>query len=128
MLAWHIRIRNVPPNCAAVYTEHPDYKKSPDFRVSTLMKQLLKSCSATCQVARKVWMGMWNSARDREPDKKEEQAFKQFLISKYERKQWYKSLAEVKMEESAAAGQASKAEAKLQPPPSSKVSPCSDGL
>ena len=67
-------------------------------------------------------MGTWNPSRDREPDKKEEQAFKQFLISKYERKQWYKSPAEVKMEESAAAQQENKVEAKIQPPPSSKVS------
>lgn len=69
-------------------------------------------------------MGTWNPSRDREPDKKEEQAFKQFLISKYERKQWYKSLAEVKMEESAAAtaGQENKPEPKLQPPPSTRVS------
>ena len=67
-------------------------------------------------------MGMWNPAKDREPDKREEQTFKQFLISKYERKQWYKSPAEVRMEESASAGQENKVEAKLQPPPSSKVS------
>ena len=66
-----------------------------------------------------MWMGNWNPTRDREPDKKEEQLFKQFLISKYERKQWYKSPAEVKKEEPAAPE--AKVEAKIQPPPSSKV-------
>lgn len=66
-------------------------------------------------------MGTWNPTRDREPDKKDEQAFKQFLITKYERRNWYKSPAEVAREEPAPV-QADKAEHKIGPPPSSKVS------
>ena len=65
-------------------------------------------------------MGTWNPSRDREPDKKEEQLFKQFLITKYERKQWYKSPAEVKREEATPEKEV-KVEAKIQPPPASKV-------
>ena len=63
-------------------------------------------------------MGGWNPTKDREPDKKEEQAFKQFLISKYERKTWYKSPELVLKEEQTATVQAPKAEPKLTPPPS----------
>lgn len=65
-------------------------------------------------------MGSWNPSRDREPDKKDEQAFKQFLITKYERRNWYKSPTEVAKEEPAPSGV--KAEPKIEPPPSSKVS------
>ena len=76
------------------------------------------------QVARKVWLGTWNPSKDREPDKKEEQAFKEFLITKYERRQWYKSPGEVKREEETTKAVASSAKAevnKIQPPPSSRV-------
>ena len=75
------------------------------------------------QVARKVWLGTWNPSKDREPDKKEEQAFKEFLITKYERRQWYKSPGEVKREEETtkAVASSAKAEVKIQPPPSSRV-------
>ena len=62
-------------------------------------------------------MGRWNPRRDRDPDKKDEVAFKEFLISKYERKHWYVSPAELKKETK----ESPKPEPKLQPPPSSKV-------
>lgn len=71
-------------------------------------------------------MGNWNHSRDREPDKKEEHAFKEFLISKYERKQWYKSPADVKKEEETVPAPA-KPEPKIQPPPSTKVHIIRDG-
>ena len=45
-----------------------------------------------------IWMGNWDSRRDREPDKKDEQAFKEYLRDKYERKKWYKDPNEVKKE------------------------------
>ena len=68
-------------------------------------------------------MGHWNPSRDREPDKKEEQLFKQFLISKYERRQWYKSPEDVKRESATPVEtQAPKPETRILPPPSSKVS------
>ena len=70
-------------------------------------------------MARKIWLGTWNPSKDREVDKKNEQAFKQFLLTKYERKQWYKSPQEVVRED--ASKQEVKAEPKIQPPPS-KVS------
>lgn len=73
------------------------------------------------QVSRAVWLGKWNPKRDREPDKKDEVAFKEFLIAKYERKNWYCSPAEVKKEEK----ELPKPEPKLQPPPpSNKVCRC----
>lgn len=70
-----------------------------------------------------MWMGNWNPVKNREPDKKDEHAFKEFLVQKYERKQWYKSLSEVKREEeSASSAQVEKPEqTKIQPPPSSRV-------
>lgn len=51
------------------------------------------------QVAKRSWMAKWDTKKDREPDKKNEVAFKEYLISKYERKTWFKSLSEVKREE-----------------------------
>lgn len=70
------------------------------------------------QLARKVWLGKWNSKRDREPDKSDENAFKNFLISKYERRTWYVDPKEaVKKEEKTTP----KPEPKLLPPPTSKV-------
>ncbi len=76
------------------------------------------------QVSRKVWLGNWNPSKDREPDKKDEQAFKEFLCTKYERRQWYKSLAEVRREEESnkAPPPSAKSEVKIQPPPGSRVS------
>lgn len=64
-------------------------------------------------------MGSWNSSKDREVDRKNEQAFKQFLLSKYERKQWYKPPEVVREDTSKQeAKQEAKAEPKIQPPPS----------
>ena len=68
-------------------------------------------------------MGRWNPRQDKEPSKKDELAFKEFLISKYERRQWYHSPAEVKKERETNDNTASSpaVEAKLLPPPSTKV-------
>ena len=69
------------------------------------------------QVAQKTWMGKWDPKKDREPDKKNEVAFKEYLMSKYQRKTWYKSPAEVKKDEqqvTPATGQV-----KIQPPTTS---------
>jgi hypothetical protein len=44
-------------------------------------------------------MGKWDPKKDREPDKKNEVAFKEYLMAKYQRKTWYKSPSEVKKEE-----------------------------
>lgn len=41
------------------------------------------------QVANQVWLGRWDPKQDREPDKKNPVVFKEYLIAKYERKQWY---------------------------------------
>lgn len=62
-------------------------------------------------------MGKWDSKKDREPDKKNEVAFKEYLIAKYQRKTWYKSPTEVKKDEqqvTPATGQV-----KIQPPTTS---------
>ena len=48
-------------------------------------------------------MGKWDPKKDREPDKKNEVAFKEYLIAKYERRSWYKSAADIKKEEQQAA-------------------------
>ena len=68
-------------------------------------------------------MGRWNPRQDKEPSKKDEVGFKEFLISKYERKMWYRSLAEVKREREGQNNQSSTptTEAKILPPPSTKV-------
>ena len=72
-------------------------------------------------MAKKTWSGKWDPKKDREPDKKNEVAFKEYLISKYERRSWYRSPAEVKKEEQQAAPTAD--QAKLPPPTTSvKVS------
>lgn len=47
-------------------------------------------------MARMIWMGRWDPRRDREPSKKDEQAFREFLRDKYERKKWYRDPSEVK--------------------------------
>jgi len=70
------------------------------------------------QSARRIWLGKWNSKRDREPDKADESAFKNFLIAKYERKSWYVDPKEALKEET---NTEPKPEPKLNPPPSSKV-------
>ena len=68
-------------------------------------------------------MGKWNPRHDKDPSKKDEVGFKEFLISKYERKQWYRSPSEVKKERENGSNSAPPpvTEAKLLPPPSSKV-------
>jgi Arf-GAP domain and FG repeat-containing protein 1 len=72
------------------------------------------------ELAHAVWMGRWNPRQDKEASKKDEVAFKEFLISKYERKMWYK--AEVKRESEAKNESSTPtAEAKILPPPSTKV-------
>ena len=68
-----------------------------------------------------MWLGKWNSAKDREPNRKEEDLFKEFLCTKYERRQWYKSPTQVRKDE-ASKSEVVKTETKLLPPPSSKVS------
>ena len=73
-----------------------------------------------------MWMGRWNPRQDKEPIKKDEVAFKEFLISKYERRMWYRSPVEVKKERDGKNSESTTptAEAKLLPPPSAKVSQC----
>ena len=66
-------------------------------------------------------MNTWNPKNSREPDKKDDVAFKDFLITKYQKKQWYKSPAEIKRESEA--NGPPKPDPVLQPPPPSvKVS------
>ena len=72
-------------------------------------------CFFSLQASRAIWLGKWNPKRDRDPDKRDEVAFKEFLITKYERKNWYCTPAEIKKEEK----ELPKPEPKLQPPPSS---------
>lgn len=66
-----------------------------------------------------MWLGKWNPKRDREPDKSDENAFKQYLISKYERRSWYRSPSEPTKEDTGKTE--TKPEPKILPPPSSKV-------
>ena len=73
------------------------------------------------QLAHAVWMGRWNPRHDKDPSKKDEVAFKEFLISKYERKQWYRSPADIKREREKENNTPPATETKLLPPPSSKV-------
>lgn len=40
-------------------------------------------------MANQVWLGRWDPKQDREPDKKSAVVFKEYLVAKYERKQWY---------------------------------------
>ena len=77
------------------------------------------------QLAYAIWMGRWNPRQDKEPSKKEEVAFKEFLIAKYERKQWYRSPSEVRRENEKESS-TPKTEPKLLPPPTtaSKVIKC----
>ena len=72
------------------------------------------------QLAHAVWMGRWNPRQDKEPSKKDGVGFKEFLISKYERKQWFRNPAEVRKEREKDSSAAAP-EPKLLPPPSTKV-------
>lgn len=74
--------------------------------------------SPPSQISRKIWLGKWNSKRDREPDKSDEAAFKGYLVSKYERRSWYVDPKEAVKEEERSTP---KPEPKLAPPPSVKV-------
>jgi hypothetical protein len=74
------------------------------------------------QLAHAIWMGRWNQRHDKEPSKKDEVAFKEFLISKYERKQWYRDPEAVKKERVSDADTTPAAQPKLLPPPSTKKS------
>ena len=66
--------------------------------------QLLLSCHPTHpQVANQVWLGRWDPKQDREPDKKNPVTFKEYLVAKYERKQWYTEPGEHKEEPKAVA-------------------------
>ena len=80
---------------------------------------------SSLQLAHAIWMGRWNPRQDKEPSKKDEVAYKEFLIAKYERKQWYRSAAEVKREREKESGSGTPpVEPKLLPPPSTKVTSC----
>ena len=43
----------------------------------------------TLQYCRKVWLGLWNSSMPAEPESRDEQKIKDFMVQKYERKRWY---------------------------------------
>ena len=73
------------------------------------------------QLAQAIWMGRWNPRHDKEPTKKDEVVYKDFLIAKYEHKQWYQSPPEVKTEREKDNVSAQPVEPKLLPPPSIKV-------
>ena len=41
------------------------------------------------QYCKKVWLGLWNSTQPAEPESRDEQKIKDFMVQKYERKRWY---------------------------------------
>ncbi|XP_044179926.1 LOW QUALITY PROTEIN: arf-GAP domain and FG repeat-containing protein 1-like [Acropora millepora] len=41
------------------------------------------------EYCRKVWLGLWNSSMPAEPESRDEQKKKDFMVQKYERKRWY---------------------------------------
>lgn len=41
------------------------------------------------QYCKKVWLGLWNSSTPAEPESRDEQKIKDFMVQKYERKRWY---------------------------------------
>ena len=43
----------------------------------------------TSQYCKKVWLGLWNSTQHAEPESRDEQKIKDFMVQKYERKRWY---------------------------------------
>ena len=43
----------------------------------------------TLQYCKKVWLGLWNSSAPAEPESRDEQKIKDFMVQKYERKRWY---------------------------------------
>jgi Arf-GAP domain and FG repeat-containing protein 1 len=40
-------------------------------------------------LCKKTWLGLWNSANSPEPESRDEQKVKDFMIQKYERRRWY---------------------------------------
>ena len=40
-------------------------------------------------MCRKTWLGLWNSSNSPEPESRDEQKVKDFMIQKYERRRWY---------------------------------------
>ena len=36
-----------------------------------------------------MWLGLWNSSTPAEPESRDEQKIKDFMVQKYERKRWY---------------------------------------
>lgn len=47
------------------------------------------SCIFISQYCKRVWLGLWNSHLPPEPDSRDEQKVKDFLIKKYEKKTYY---------------------------------------
>ena len=43
------------------------------------------------QACRSTWLALWDSSHPPEPESRDEQKVKDFLIKKYERKVWYSS-------------------------------------
>nr|XP_058967245.1 arf-GAP domain and FG repeat-containing protein 1-like [Pocillopora verrucosa] len=41
------------------------------------------------EYCKKVWLGLWNSSAPAEPESRDEQKIKDFMVQKYERKRWY---------------------------------------
>ena len=41
------------------------------------------------QFCRKVWLGLYDSRKNPEPDSKDENKIRDFMINKYEKKRWY---------------------------------------
>ena len=66
-----------------------------------------------------MWLGRWDPNRS-EPDKKNAVVFKEYLVAKYERKQWYKEAADNR-EEPKAVG-TPPTQAKLAAPPKVRMS------
>ena len=53
------------------------------------MKSIFFFFFCTLQYCKKVWLGLWNSSAPAEPESRDEQKIKDFMVQKYERKRWY---------------------------------------
>lgn len=53
------------------------------------MKRIFFFFFCTLQYCKKVWLGLWNSSAPAEPESRDEQKIKDFMVQKYERKRWY---------------------------------------
>ncbi len=51
-------------------------------------------------MARMIWAGCWDPAKDKDVNTKDERAFKEFFRDKYERKKWYIDPSEVRKSKS----------------------------